>query len=264
MNVTASMVLYNNDPSVYIKAIKSFLNACNGILYVIDNSEKESCEKYLLNKRVVYIYIGKNIGFGAAHNKVLDMISDSDYHLILNPDIEFNKNVINELLHFMEINDGVGAVMPKIVYPDGRNQKLCKLLPSPVDLILRRFFRINNNNYELPGLPENRISNIPSLSGCFLIIRTAIYKSIKGFDERYFLYMEDVDLIRRIGDLSKTIYYPHVCVVHGYNKGSYKKKKLLYYHIRSAIYYFNKWGWLNDKIRKERNNSILKIIRSYQ
>jgi GT2 family glycosyltransferase len=73
------------------------------------------------------------------------------------------------------------------------------------------------------------------------------YKNLNGFDERYFMYLEDVDLCRRALQLTKIYYCPETTIVHVFNKGSYKSKLLLWYHIRSAITYFNKWGWFFDK-----------------
>lgn len=106
------------------------------------------------------------------------------------------------------------------------------------------------------NLPQDKPSSVPTLSGCFLIIKSSILLKLGGFDERYFMYMEDVDLVRRIGASFDTIYYPSVHVVHAYEKGSYKNFKLLRYHLLSAILYFNKWGWVFDKERSTRNSSV--------
>ena len=69
--------------------------------------------------------------------------------------------------------------------------------------------------------------------------------------------MEDIDLVRRAGKTLKTIYYPNVTVIHKYKKGSYKNKKLLFLHIKSAIAYFNKYGWIFDSYRTIKNKEVL-------
>jgi GT2 family glycosyltransferase len=66
-----------------------------------------------------------------------------------------------------------------------------------------------------------------------------------------------VDFCRRMGEISKLLYYPKVKVFHNYEKGSYKDKRLLVYHIKSAVKYFNKWGWVFDKARYSRNQETL-------
>jgi hypothetical protein len=90
----------------------------------------------------------------------------------------------------------------------------------------------------------NKIMEVPILSGCFMFLRTDIFTSIGGFDERFFMYLEDFDLTRRMGEKSKTIFFPEVEIVHAHAKESYKNKKMMWIHIKSTIKYFNKWGWL--------------------
>ena len=157
--------------------------------------------------------------------------------------------------------------MPKIVYPNGSTQHLCKLLPTPKDLILRRFIPFEKNKkrlenrYELRFFSYNTEAEIPVLSGCFMMIRTSILKDVNGFDQRFFMYLEDVDLCRRIGEVSRLIYYPEVKIVHNYEKGSYKNKRLLTYYVKSPIKYFNKWGWLLDKERSRINKRALRKLK---
>ena len=158
--------------------------------------------------------------------------------------------------------------MPRINYPDGTLQRLCKLLPTPVDLILRRFVPVRsvqnaiNNRYEMHDLPQDCLVDVPTISGCFLIVRTELIRRLGGFDERFFMYLEDVDLVRRIGDIARVVYEPKVSVTHAYAKGSYRNKKLLAYHIASAVRYFGKWGWFWDPVRAERNRRTLNKIKT--
>jgi len=167
----------------------------------------------------------------------------------------------------METNQDIGLIMPKIVYPDGQIQYLCKLLPTPSDLILRRFLPFKtvkekrNRNYELHNLNYAEITDVPNLSGCFMFMRSSALNSVGLFDEHFFMYLEDTDLVRRIGEKYRTVFYPYAKVVHTYEKGSYKNFSLLIYHIKSAVYYFNKWGWIFDKKRKMINSRILREIR---
>jgi GT2 family glycosyltransferase len=264
MRITASLVLYHNQPEVFGVAISSFLDGCDGILYVVDNSASPLEHPLLASSRVHHIVPGRNLGFGAAHNVALERIGDySDLHLILNPDVSFGINVLPYLIQRMASDQEIGVLMPAIFYPNGELQRLCKLLPSPADLILRRFIpwpivreRLDRR-YELHLLSQDESSDVPSLSGCFLLVRTNLLLQLGGFDERYFMYMEDVDLVRRIGNLARTVYEPAVAVTHYYAKGSYRNRKLLWYHIRSAWAYFNKWGWWFDPVRDVRNASAL-------
>ena len=212
--------------------------------------------------------ISRNNGYGAGHNiAIFKTIREKiKYHLILNPDIYFDPISIESIFGFMDKNLNIGLIMPKILYPNGKIQFLCKLLPTPYDLIFRRFAPFKkkvgkrNEKYELRFTNYSKKMEVPSLSGCFMFIRTSVLKQIGGFDERYFMYAEDVDLCRRIGQISKAVYYPDVEVTHNYEKGSYKNPKLLMHHIFSAIKYFNKWGWFFDKERKSINKETLEKL----
>lgn len=267
MRISGSLVLFHNDSALYGQAIQSFLNGCDGVLYVVDNSSIPLEHDLFRHPRVRYLYPGRNLGFGAAHNLAIAEISPvSSCHLFLNPDISFGPEVLTHLINVMRDSLGIGVLMPRINYPDGSLQRLCKLLPTPVDLILRRFIPLKsvqsgiNRRYELHDLPQDRLIDVPTISGCFMIVRTELLRNLGGFDERYFMYLEDVDLVRRIGDEARVVYDPCVCVTHAYAKGSYRNKKLLAYHMASAVRYFTKWGWWFDSVRRKRNSAVLSYI----
>ncbi len=265
IRISASLVLYNCPFAVIAPAINSFLSGISdGILVICDNSETPSTDNLCLHPRIRYIFNNKNLGFGAAHNRAIAAVaSESDFHLILNPDIQFGPEVLPHLVDVMQSTPKIGVLMPRVNYPDGSLQHLCKLLPTPVDLILRRFLPSEsirdtiNRRYELHDLPQDRLIDTPTVSGCFLLVRTNIFLMLGGFDTRYFMYLEDVDLVRRIGGLARVVYDPRVSITHAYTKGSYRNKKLLGYHVASAFRYFTKWGWWFDSDRKARNTSMI-------
>lgn len=271
MKIHATIVIYNNIPALLEKAISSFLKTKIDVkLYLIDNSEAGEL-KYLadLDERIEYVFNGKNLGFGTAHNIILKKsIEDGvSYHLILNPDVYYDEGVLEELLEYMQKNPDVANIMPQVYYPDGRLQRLCKKLPAPIELFVRRFIpnhtklvRHLNKKYELHDFGYNKELNVPFLSGCFMFLRTKHLKDIGVFDENIFMYMEDVDLNRRLHMKYRTMFYPNVSIVHVHAKESYKRKTLLWEHIKSTIYYFNKWGWFFDKNRKKINKELLKNI----
>lgn len=263
--ITASLVTYHTKPSYIKRIIRCVLESSISKLYIIDNSKDESLKQYTLGYDKVEYIKSENLGFGHGHNKGIKKAfeTNAEYHVVINPDIYWNDHVIEELETFMEKHPDCGQVMPKILYPNGDIQYLCKLLPSPINLLGRRFIPFkkfqekSNRRFELRDSGYNKIMEVPALSGCFMFLRTNVLKKVGIFDERYFMYTEDFDLCRRIGEVSKTIFYPYVSVYHEYEKGSYKNKKLLKFHIYSAIKYFNKWGWFFDKKRKKINKYCL-------
>jgi GT2 family glycosyltransferase len=268
-DLTISVVLYKND----IYELKKMMTCVaetklNCKLFLIDNSPTDYLRLFARGEFVEYCFNNKNIGFGRAQNMGINKIRDkSHYHLILNPDVSFKAGTLENIYRFMEQNHDVGQLMPRVCYNNGSVQKLCKLLPHPIDLIGRRFFgnaylsKKRNKIYELNGFEYNRILDLPVLSGCFMFIRTSVLEQVGGFDGRYFMYLEDIDLTRRINKISRTIFYPGVTVEHKFTKGSYENLQLLKYHIVSAIKYFNKWGWIFDNERTFLNRNVLSQLK---
>lgn len=268
MKVSASLVLYNSQPLQFEACIDSFLQAWpEGKLHVADNSPTPLQSTRFSDARVHYTHMARNLGFGAAHNVCIrQACADSDVHLLLNPDVRFGSDVVAALVDAFAHRPQLMAAMPQIRYPDGSLQRLCKLLPTPADLLVRRFLPVRswrerrNARYELHDLPQDRESHVPTLSGCFVMLRSADLLAVGGFDERFFMYMEDVDLVRRLGMRGELLYVPAVHIDHEYAKGSYRNRRLLGYHLRSAVLYFNKWGWLLDPYRKRVNDACLREI----
>ncbi|MDB9900861.1 glycosyltransferase family 2 protein [Gammaproteobacteria bacterium] len=264
--ISASVVVYQNDYDEIKRAVLSFFQSnLGGVLYLIDNSPDNSL-KILdqLHESIVYIFTGHNLGYGAGHNIAIKKAISKGYayHVVLNPDVFFDENVLPILCEYMETNIDVGNALPKVVSSIGEEQRLAKLLPTPFDLLLRRFIPIKrliewrNKTYELNSYKDRHIINAPSLSGCFMFLRIAALQKVGIFDEKFFMYLEDVDLNRRIHSLYKTHYYPKVSIYHRHDKGSYKNWKLMFYHVKSAIQYFNKWGWFVDFERKKINDLV--------
>ena len=237
-------------------------------IYIIDNSPTNNIYQELQQYSVEYIFTNKNIGFAAGHNIAIRRSIEEGvkYHLVLNPDISFDETVLNALLQKMDENSEIGLIMPKILNIDGSVQFLPKLLPTPFNLLirifnpLRKIFYKKNNEYTLENYFEREI-NVPIISGCFSLFRVEAFEKVGLYDETFFMYFEDFDLSRRIHSECKTVYYPSVSIIHGYDRGATKSFKLFKSFIKSAIIYFNKWGWFNDKERKAINSATLENIK---
>ncbi len=254
-----------------MNSIQSFIDKDNFTkkLFLIDNSPTPNKElEALAGDQIEYIFNNQNVGFGKAHNQGIQkaIAEKSDFHLILNPDVCFDSGILIELTNELNRDESIGLISPKIVYENGEIQRLCKLLPNPKHLIFRRFLKNSpsleklNQELELQAFGYDRTAEIPWLSGCFLLARTSHLEKIGGFDERFFMYMEDIDLSRRSLQYFKNIFYPHVTIRHFYEKGSYKSLKLTLIHLYSAIQYFNKWGWFFDRQRKITNQETLERL----
>lgn len=269
--VTASIVTYKNDREVLLQAIHSFLNTELEVhLFIVDNSPTNALSDIIEDNRVTYIFNDANLGFGAAHNIAMRRaLPAAPYHLVLNPDVYFGTEVLEKLVHMMNANPTVGLTMPKVLYPDDSVQYLCKLLPTPKQLFLRRFIKWDkkgleksNYKYELRFTNYDKRMTVPYLSGCFMFFRTSALKDVGLFDERIFMYSEDLDLSRRIHQKYDTVFFPEVKIYHHFAKGSHKSLKLLWYAIHGNIIYFNKWGWVFDRERDKINQAVLSKLSS--
>jgi GT2 family glycosyltransferase len=176
------------------------------------------------------------------------------FHLVINSDIQVTAEAIDNLLDVMQSNGAIGQLMPRVIGVNGEMQYLCKLLPTPMDLLGRRFLpeawiRKRNARYELVHTGYDHIMNVPALSGCFLLCRTDALQEAGLFDERFFLYCEDIDLTRRMHRVGKTLFYPGITISHDFRRSSYRNLRLMWTHIRSACLYFDKYGWISDEER---------------
>ena len=234
-------------------------------VYWIDNSSQAAEQLPLQSERIQYQHNPINLGYGAAHNiAIRESIYDNiPFHLVINPDIILNAKELDHMLDFVSQNPLVGSLMPKVTYPNGQLQYLCKLLPTPLDVFGRRFLPASwiaqrNHRYEMRASGYDKIMNIPYLSGCFMLLRTEAVKQARLFDERFFMYPEDMDLTRRIHRHYLTVYFPHATIIHNHEKASYKSLKMLWIHMVNMCRYFNKWGWFRDKERQLFNDTAIR------
>ncbi|SMQ70533.1 hypothetical protein SAMN06295909_2104 [Plantibacter sp. VKM Ac-1784] len=259
--VTACIVMYRNDRDKLRAAIDSTLGSpLVETLYLVDNSPTDELRDLADDPRVEYLHNPSNPGFGAAHNlAIAKVLGRSKFHMVVNPDVYFEPEAIEELHEFMLEHPEVGHVMPKVLYPDGSLQYLVKRNPSVFDLFARRFLpgplkplvAKRMARYEYRDIDENpahdyskTMFDVPYLSGCFMFLRTSTLHRVGYFDERIFMYIEDADLTRRFLQVSRTAYYPGATIHHHFAKGSHHNRKLMWYSIQGAFVYFRTWGWL--------------------
>ena len=254
--ITSSIVTYKTKESDIRTVVQCAIDDCIDKIYIIDNSPTDELKDIVcsMSDRIEYIFGHGNIGYGAGHNIAIKKAIElgSTYHVVLNPDIYFDKGVIPELANYMDTHQDIGQLLPKVTYPDGSLQYLCKLLPTPMDMFGRRllpkkWMDRRNYRYEMRETGYDKIRVVPILSGCFMFLRMSVIQKIGLFDDRFFMYFEDFDLTRRIRRISKTVYYPCVSIVHNHAAEHRTSSKLLKCSISSAIKYFNKWGWLFDR-----------------
>jgi GT2 family glycosyltransferase len=223
-------------------------------LYVIDNGPEEdlgavrdALSVWPSEAGNVELIAGHgNVGFGRANNLVLDRL-ESDFHLVMNPDVEVDRAALSRSLSSMKAHPEVGILAPAAFGPGGEREYLCKRPPSLWVLFLRGFaprflrqrFERTIADYEMRDvIGDQFVSAIPLASGCFMLIRTALFRKLGGFDPGYFMYFEDFDLSLRAGRESVIAYEPTVRIVHHGGRAGRKGLRHVAWFCKSGARFF--------------------------
>ena len=192
-----------------------------------------------------------NLGYGRANNLVLPLLA-SDVHLVMNPDVELEPAALREAMRALREHEDVGLVAPDARDRRGEREYLCKRYPSVAVLFLRGFapawmrrrFRARIDDYEMRDVVAERfVAGIPLASGCFMLVRTALFKRLGGFDERFFMYFEDYDLSARLGREAAIAYEPRARIVHHGGEAARKGLRHVGWFVASAWRFFARHGW---------------------
>ncbi len=217
-------------------------------IIIVDNASQLSLQKYTQSHSLTYIKNRTNIGFGAAMNKGIRSAT-GDYIALINPDIFISKETLSSLLTYLKKNKDVGLVGPKLLTEDHTLQYSCKRFPDIFTLLFRRiplkrfipFLQKRIEYYDMYDYDHTTPLRVDWLIGAFLVARKEIFMEYP-FDEAFFLYFDDVDICRRIGQKYPVIYYPYAVAIHYAAHASKKSLKPLFYHLQSMIKYFCKHG----------------------
>lgn len=194
---------------------------------------------------VEYVDAGANLGFGRANNLALSM-ADSEYHAFVNPDVTFAGDALSALAAFMDARPDAGMAIPRMLGEDGELQPVYRREVTVLDALNRTLLgnrlRKRGRWHTMADADYTRPFRVPFGQGSFLFGRTALLKGLGGFDDRFFMYLEDADLCRRVNEVSGLWYCPDATVIHRWERGSHKSTRLMRAHLASYAAYFRKWG----------------------
>lgn len=267
MSLTASIVLHRT-PVSQLRTVMRCLFGEEAVehIYLVDNSPDDSLRALCLDfgPRAQYLRV-PNRGYGAGHNEALRLalLRGSAYHLVLNADVCWEGCVLTPMLDYMRAHADTGMMQPRIIYPDGALQLSARMLPTPLDLFAKRFLpasltRRRMERYLLARRSHSEAFDCPYLCGSFLLMSTEALRHTGIFDERFFMYPEDIDITRRIHLRYRTLYWPHVTVTHVHAAASRRSPRMLRIHISNMARYFAKYGWVADSGRREMNRRLLR------
>lgn len=192
----------------------------------------------------------RNLGYGGGHNQA--MVEGSDYHLVLNPDVELAEDALEAGLSRFQAQADTVLLSPRAIGPEGDQEFLCKRHPSVLVLLLRafaprlgqRWFPHQMASYQMSDVcTGDQPVEVPLASGCFMLLRGAAVRATGGFDESYFMYFEDFDLSLRLAEMGRVEYLPAMQITH---HGGYAGSKGLAHvrlFARGALRFFRQHGW---------------------
>ena len=261
MKVSACIVVYNG----YEEALKAaqtvlqFTRRYPATLFLVDNASPDGSgpklEQALQNgllapaegQRVVVHCRTENGGFGTGHNMILPEL-DSDYHFILNPDIQLTADTLSDLADWMEAHPEAVMARPNLCFSDGTPQKLplrrCALRPMVYrQLPMLKFWKKQNEHYLMQDEDLTKPTEIEFCTGSFSGVRTSAFKAVGGFDESYFMYVEDADLTQKMLTQGKVYLVPQYTAIHAWHRAAHRSLKPALWQTGNLLRYFRKWGF---------------------
>jgi GT2 family glycosyltransferase len=265
LSLSVAIVTYHTPAAVLESCLLSLQRALQTLtqhgswqaqIVIIDNGATPAAltallQKLQLQNRVQVIANAQNVGFGAAHNQAIHAAS-SHYHLILNPDVEMAPTALSAGLAYLQQQQQVVALSPRCTNQAGQVEYLCKRYPTVLDLLLRGFapkrlqqlFQKRLDAYACVDLcSTTSTSEVPLISGCWMLCRTPALQAVGGFDARYFLYFEDFALSLALQQHGHLHYFPASQIVHHGGYAARKGWRHIRYFACSAWRFFHQHGW---------------------
>lgn len=236
--ITVSIISHNQ-LFIIKNLLKELFNNSNiKIILTINIREDESViKRYINNDRLLIIRNFKVKGFGENHNHAFSL-SDSEYFMILNPDVIVDSCIFDKLLHLMQSNN-LSVLAPISIDRNNNILDNARKFPKFYTPLVRLFNR--KNDYDLI---VSKIYNVDWVSGMCILFRKDLFVKLSGFDRRYFLYYEDVDICKRIHSLGYNVNVTsEVSLKHIGNRLSKKTLKYFLIHIASLLKYHFKHGF---------------------
>lgn len=232
----------------------------NIAVVVVDNASRQPPDDLAQKfSNLTVVRQPQNQGFGRSHNRAFAAVS-AKYYFVLNPDTEFpvGQNFLRRLYDFMETHPAIGLAGPKIVYPDGSLQYSCWRFPTFLQPIFSRTRwgrkgrgKIVADRYLMKDFNHNETRPVDCVMGSALFARRQALDEVGGFDERFWMYFEDMDLCFRLWEKGWPVYYFHsVYLRHVHGRASAQvpglmlaliKNRYARTHFVSWLKYFWKW-----------------------
>ncbi len=264
--ISGCIVIYNGYKEALEAAasVLRYTKKADLTLYLVDNASPDGSGKALEqavaagalqtqeNQRVQVICSPENLGFGGGHNLVIPML-ESEYHFVLNPDILVQDDILSDMAEYtaqMNANAITKTVMarPALTFPDGQEQILPLRRCAVRALVYRQlpqitFLKPYHDRYVMEGEDKTTPIEIEFCTGSFSMLHTQTFCDMGGFDEGYFMYVEDADLTQKALQYGKVMLLPQFQAVHAWHRAPHSDLSHFTQQIKSMGRYFKKWGF---------------------
>jgi len=228
-----------------LKAIAAAHSLPNTEVIVVDNPADETAVPYDIPEglNLKRIAMPDRAGFAAACNRGAKD-AGGEHVLFLNPDVIVEPSAIANLYEVITAKPEAGVVVGRLVGRDGRFQPSCRRFPTLGNLflsrgsLLQKIFRLKEDAYTLPDYEQ--ITEVEAAAAAMMMLSKKTFDLLKGFDEQFFLYMEDTDLSCRAALAGvKIIYVPQAAGRHywGYSTRQYRFRRILWHHVSIWRYF---------------------------
>lgn len=244
----------DDEVSALIGCLQQLSDDIGYSILINDHKPGEPAERLELGSSL-NLRFSENLGYGRAVNRGVHALSSLNaspqWIGAFNTDLLWSSGTMETILTWLDTNPNVVLAVPQITDVSGVPQKLRKRDPTVLALFSRRFWadslkpgclRRYDDWYLMSDYDQNTIHEVPYLSGCCMIIQHKAFVYIGGFDEKFFLYLEDADLTRKLRAIGRCVHLPIATVQHGWGRGSHRSLRLTLTTIHSAWIYFRKWG----------------------
>lgn len=178
-------------------------------------------------------------GFGENHNAAF-AVAKGDFFCVINPDVRITSNIFNSLLQF-HIQNNAGLTAPVVLNSAGDLEDSARHFPSPYSIFIKALGLSESTR----KLSDEFLHRPDWVAGMFMLFKSTEYKALGGFDERYFLYYEDVDICARLALRGRSVFVcPAVSVIHDAQRSSHKSFKYLRWHLSSMLRFFFSFNYL--------------------
>lgn len=269
MKLSIITVNYNHKyfPRLSIEALERSKTDFDFEIIFVDNASTDPISLGFLQQasregRIKFIRSEKNLGFAGGNNLGVKHAGGDgvggEYLFFLNPDTAVFEDTLQKMVDYIQSHPDTGILGAQLVYADGTVQESCRRDMRFLDLIVKRtplrkfpWGKTRLENYLMGDFDHEKTQPVELITGAAMMMRRDLFERIGGFDERYFLFMEDFDLCKKVravgAEKYKIIYFPEARIHHYHkrlsdgNAALLLAKKVFWLHLSSAAKYFWKW-----------------------